>query len=308
MIRNISIQNFRCFENLEMTGFKTLNLIGGKNNSGKTSLLEAIYCMAEAVNYEHILEYRYGDLDKIERRKSLFFNYNVLEKVFLMFENAEFQKIGFYYNYETIADVNDISVKNFQTSLIFSKNAQLPNNLNLSAEFDKLDIKGESEIILEALQIIDQSIEEIKTYASKPNMLYLRKKDEKRFMPLNDFGDALQKIVRYIITLTTFEQNDLPRCLLIDEIENGLHYTAQEEFWKMLFRLAKQYKIQIFATSHSLEMMTAFNKVAYQTEFEQDAVYFELSKTLKTNQIIANSMNMEMLRYDIIKNNPFRGE
>jgi AAA15 family ATPase/GTPase len=42
MIRDISIQNFRCFENTTISGFGTVNLITGKNNAGKTALLEAL--------------------------------------------------------------------------------------------------------------------------------------------------------------------------------------------------------------------------------------------------------------------------
>jgi len=30
----IKIQNFRCFKELEVNGFKRVNLIGGKNNAG----------------------------------------------------------------------------------------------------------------------------------------------------------------------------------------------------------------------------------------------------------------------------------
>ena len=38
----IKIQNFRCFEDLTVNTFKQVNLIGGKNNTGKTALLEAL--------------------------------------------------------------------------------------------------------------------------------------------------------------------------------------------------------------------------------------------------------------------------
>lgn len=38
----IRIRNFRCFQYLEVKGFKRVNLIGGQNNIGKTSLLEAL--------------------------------------------------------------------------------------------------------------------------------------------------------------------------------------------------------------------------------------------------------------------------
>jgi AAA15 family ATPase/GTPase len=42
MIESISIENFRCFDKLKIKGFKSINLIGGQNNSGKTALLEAL--------------------------------------------------------------------------------------------------------------------------------------------------------------------------------------------------------------------------------------------------------------------------
>ena len=51
MIQNISIENFRCFDKTEIKGFGRINLITGKNNSGKTCLLEALYFMfSENVN------------------------------------------------------------------------------------------------------------------------------------------------------------------------------------------------------------------------------------------------------------------
>lgn len=39
--------------------------------------------------------------------------------------------------------------------------------------------------------------------------------------------------------------------LLIDEFENGLHYSVQEKVWQLVFELAEQLKVQVFATTHS---------------------------------------------------------
>jgi AAA15 family ATPase/GTPase len=43
MIEDIEITNFRCFDRLKVSGCKRINLISGKNNVGKTALLEAIF-------------------------------------------------------------------------------------------------------------------------------------------------------------------------------------------------------------------------------------------------------------------------
>lgn len=42
MIKNIKINNYKCFKNFEIKDFKRINILVGNNNSGKTSLLEAV--------------------------------------------------------------------------------------------------------------------------------------------------------------------------------------------------------------------------------------------------------------------------
>lgn len=39
----ITVEEFKCFSNFHAEGFKRVNLIGGKNNVGKTALMEAMY-------------------------------------------------------------------------------------------------------------------------------------------------------------------------------------------------------------------------------------------------------------------------
>jgi len=42
MIDHLHIKNFMCFKELEIPTLKRVNLIAGKNNSGKTTLLDAV--------------------------------------------------------------------------------------------------------------------------------------------------------------------------------------------------------------------------------------------------------------------------
>lgn len=42
MYTSFRVQNFRCFEDLKIDDLARINLIAGKNNTGKTSLLETI--------------------------------------------------------------------------------------------------------------------------------------------------------------------------------------------------------------------------------------------------------------------------
>ncbi len=50
MIESLRIHGFRCFNRLEVNRLSDINLIAGKNNSGKTSLLEAVFLLGSAGN------------------------------------------------------------------------------------------------------------------------------------------------------------------------------------------------------------------------------------------------------------------
>ncbi|NYT26968.1 MAG: AAA family ATPase [Candidatus Thiodubiliella endoseptemdiera] len=41
MIENINIEHYKCFEEFKIEGLDRINIISGKNNVGKTALLEA---------------------------------------------------------------------------------------------------------------------------------------------------------------------------------------------------------------------------------------------------------------------------
>lgn len=46
MIRSLSIRGYRCFREFTAEGFARVNLLVGKNNAGKTALLEALHFQA----------------------------------------------------------------------------------------------------------------------------------------------------------------------------------------------------------------------------------------------------------------------
>lgn len=64
--------------------------------------------------------------------------------------------------------------------------------------------------------------------------------------------------------------------LLIDEFENGMHYSVQLDAWRAVFRLAKSLDIQVFATSHSWDAIEAFQRAA--AEDPEDGVLIRLSR------------------------------
>ena len=45
--------------------------------------------------------------------------------------------------------------------------------------------------------------------------------------------------------------------VLIDEIENGLHYSVLTQVWQAIAKAARQNDVQVFATTHSWECIRA---------------------------------------------------
>lgn len=60
MLKSLRIENFRCFQTFELQQLGKLNLLVGTNNSGKTSILEAVQLLTSQPNLESLGEVMIG--------------------------------------------------------------------------------------------------------------------------------------------------------------------------------------------------------------------------------------------------------
>lgn len=60
MLNSLRIENFRCFQSFELQQLGQLNLLVGTNNSGKTSILEAIQLLTSQFNLASLAEVMIG--------------------------------------------------------------------------------------------------------------------------------------------------------------------------------------------------------------------------------------------------------
>ena len=54
--------------------------------------------------------------------------------------------------------------------------------------------------------------------------------------------------------------------LLVDEVEIGLHYSNQIALWRLLVQMALEFRVQIFATTHSEDAIRAFSIATKENE------------------------------------------
>jgi len=159
--------------------------------------------------------------------------------------------------------------------------------------------KGYLNEILETIQIIDDSILDIRVVENK----VLLSRDRISYLPISIFGDAITSTLHMILTLFSLDENSY---LLIDEVENGIHHSKHLSFIKHLSSLALKRNIQIFMTTHSSEFINSFNDFSLKKETQKFS-YIELVRTRK-NRIIGNVIDPEVLQYKIEHSKSFRGE
>ena len=56
--------------------------------------------------------------------------------------------------------------------------------------------------------------------------------------------------------------------LLVDEFDNGMHYTVQLQAWRLVFNLARELDVQVLATTHSVDCVAGFRQIAAEAEMD----------------------------------------
>lgn len=175
---------------------------------------------------------------------------------------------------------------------------------DLVGSYDELKRGGYANKLLSAFQLIEPTIESVEILNLKNPAIYLMRKGEHIPLALSCFGDAMVKIATYTTTLI----NNPNSVVLLDEIENCLHYTNQPKFWAWLFDLATEFDVQIFATTHSREMIEAYVQTTIEKGMEEEAIYYELYRSPTTNQIKNHRIAVDTIPFKFERNKPIRGE
>ncbi|MCY4500502.1 MAG: AAA family ATPase [Alphaproteobacteria bacterium] len=115
--------------------------------------------------------------------------------------------------------------------------------------------------LLEVLRIIDLKIVDI---ASDGDAAYVDIGLE-RMVPLNMFGSGMIRTAS-ILSHCIGGNNEI---ILIDELEEGLHYSAISQTIRALLKLAAARGVQIFCTTHSIELLQNLRGVANCDEFSE---------------------------------------
>jgi AAA15 family ATPase/GTPase len=311
MLNSLYIKNFRLFKELTIEHLGRINLIVGRNNSGKTCLLEALWIYGSNANptvLEKIISQRDENwentqlIDEPNPLRFIYYKYypndSIIiapnQKLTLGEENCPKMELRF----DNLGD--RCSFKNYPPSINFP---DFPNNehtqfvgatiANQPVEnlWNNIFVTPLEEHIIKGLHLFDQNIQKV-GLVIKPekNIPMIFVKDKR--LPLKHLGEGISRVFHIILALVNAKDG----FLLIDEFENGLHYTVQPKVWELIFKLAKDLNVQVFATTHSWDCVTTFIETAQANETE--GRLFNLGRSaLKSNenQVIATAYDKDEL-------------
>lgn len=160
------------------------------------------------------------------------------------------------------------------------------NQLNsLFSNLRKID--GAYAKFIEIMQVMDPEITNVEILEYR-NQFQLHITNNSGSVPISHAGDGALRIATYAATILASENS----VVLIDEIENGLHYSLLSELWKTLNKACEITNSQLVATTHSAECIRA----AAQNVSDERFSYIRLDQHSNSNTSAEYYSNIEAIK------------
>jgi AAA15 family ATPase/GTPase len=329
MLNSLKIKNFRCFEEFELQQLGRVNLLVGKNNCGKTSILEAIHILDSGkpgVFWNAIRRRRESDISSKVNSLANISNFCVNHDLarlpeilisgsmdntntkfnFLISENleSESQELvakGHPTNQNVIlvwTNFKGISSHKIPFQLAnddsFDRLFKTPNNIFISdrstGSINMVDLFNEI-ILLPFEEILYEALRFI-----EPSLHRIAPVKNGSFVVAIDgqrvpIGSMGDGIWR-MLEITLAMVNVSGGILLIDEIDTGLHFSVMLDLWRLICRTAEKLDIQVFATTHSSDCWKSLAEVAQSNEFPETEITIHRIEKGKKASVVFNEQEM----------------
>jgi predicted ATPase len=336
ILNSLEIRGFRAFQHLSIEKLGRVNLVVGKNNVGKSCLLEALQLYAtrahptfiwqilgahdedtRSLNYDieevlSIVKYLFhgrqditesvepieiGPINSPEEKLLVSIKFYTLRtdeegrrtlrpsQLTLIDDPIENLALRFFIQLgENRSVTYPLDLKG-STSRLLRSDLKEVNSIFAAANgldkrtvaelWDKIALTDLQKEVLEALRIIAPGLQDISVIgdlnAKRRRFPIVKVTGIAEPLPIRSLGDGMQRLLGIALALV----NARDGLLLIDEIENGLHYSTQPDLWRLIFQLARDLNVQVFATTHSWDCIEAFQEAA-QEDVQEEGVLIRL--------------------------------
>jgi hypothetical protein len=137
----------------------------------------------------------------------------------------------------------------------------------LARMWDKIALSRFEDEVTESLRLIAPEVERISFVGSdrrEGRTPRVRIRGLDRPVPLRSMGDGANRLFGMMLAMVTARDG----LLLLDEVENGIHYSIQRDLWRSLLQRAASLNVQVFATTHSWDCVKAFHVASHENHRE----------------------------------------
>lgn len=289
MLKSLHIKNFRDLRDLTIEPLKRVNLITGQNNTGKTGVLEALVLLLDEPTHHNLSSrlpslFRTSGGNSEENWQWIFSNKNSDRNIEVEAASDNSNEFGVHLQssrkpHELRLDksgnvVHPISFGGIVGYPIGSKNnggykpaifSTLPTDPRQDAvDYQRVILKRQKKKVEKLLREIEPRLEALEVirigdqHQSQSQPLIYADLGLSEMIPVTQLGQGFNRLLDIYSEIVVADA----KVLLIDEIENGLHHSALSVIWKGLFLAAKEFDVQIFATTHSWECILAADEAA----------------------------------------------
>ena len=323
MIQKIEIDNFRGINKLSLNDLSDINIFVGANNSGKTSILEAIKLMAAPTDFGQFVSLALQRAQASgEQKQNNLVNY--VGSLFQTYSDDDGSKsygVSMYMVYDEHKYSYDVAG---ETGIIITTDGSTKDALDITIATAKDDgkkgylfkrlINGTAgnftatEDPLFKATYLDSSVKyysscvkylsEIIISQGKKDILNILKSFDKHIEDISIVGNDIYLFNSISGSLPLFSYGQgmqkallltslIAYCkngvILIDEIDNAIHISAFKDVFMWFIDACKKNHVQAFVTTHSIEALDAILDAAHNSNQGNMLRVITLRKSEKTN-------------------------
>jgi predicted ATPase len=300
----IDITKYRRFTDLAIKGLKRVNLFAGPNNTGKTTILEAVHLLTSQNDIDELLRVVYRRAKITSDPPAQWVAEQIGSEIRIegrfdsLADNTALVRIRNEQDVDDVADktfyVTSLEVeakygaqKQLAVTHLFQQRERITRvhsvNVLCPVVFSSPFVQHDMEFLVD---LFNHSVDA----GTKDEVVkFIRERLDPGFQNVDAApGHGSSQFTRFRVAHAGFEvAPDLTQfgegaqrifhigllfayarggVVLIDEFENAIHYSLLRPFAKLVHDLAERFDVQVFATSHSKECIDAFVQNAYKLD------------------------------------------
>lgn len=261
MLNTIHLQGFKGFKDTCIGPLRKVNLIVGGQNVGKTSVLEAVYAVTQPDTEAGLAKvFRSAEDNDEGRYLQSVFSKN-FQSIRVKDKNREyrlcvpelghdqFKRVNFSH---LVLSPNAPIYNGSMNPMVFS--VYLPTQKELVNTLGRVTLERKKKDLLAILKKVEPRLEDLNNASPDgEHRIYVELKDIAKALPLPQLGHGFSRLLSLFAEMVS---ND-SKLALIDEVENGIHYSALPVLMQGIKNVAQTRGVQTLMTTHSMDCIRA---------------------------------------------------